>query len=62
MSNPTVPNFRDPEFLRDHIRETLGFYHPGCIDREGGGFFNAFRDDGTVYDASSRHPTVMENN
>jgi mannose/cellobiose epimerase-like protein (N-acyl-D-glucosamine 2-epimerase family) len=48
------PDFRSPEFLDNHIRSTMAFYHPHCIDQEGG-FFHYFRDDGTVYDSTHRH-------
>ncbi|MEM8490878.1 MAG: AGE family epimerase/isomerase [Pseudomonadota bacterium] len=48
-------NFRDPDFLEDHIRRILAFYHPRCVDREHGGFFQHFRDDGSVYDHATRH-------
>lgn len=48
------PDFRSPEFLNNHIRSTMAFYHPDCID-PAGGFFHYFRDDGTVYDSSHRH-------
>jgi mannose/cellobiose epimerase-like protein (N-acyl-D-glucosamine 2-epimerase family) len=50
----TVPDFRSRAFLVDHVRSTLAFYHPRCVDRSGG-FFHFFRDDGTVYDARTRH-------
>ena len=50
----TQPEFRSPEFLRAHIARTMAFYHPRCIDPQGG-FFHYFKDDGTVYDASHRH-------
>lgn len=53
-SVPPLPDFRQPETLRAHIRQTMAFYHPRCID-PAGGFFHYFRDDGTVYDASHRH-------
>ena len=33
----------------------MAFYHPRCIDRERGGFFHFFKDDGTIYDADTRH-------
>ena len=33
----------------------MDFYHPVCIDKESGGFFHHFRDDGSVYDSSTRH-------
>lgn len=49
------PNYRSPTFLDQHIRSTLAFYHPRCIDRQRGGFYQHFRDDGTIYDAHTRH-------
>lgn len=52
MSN--LPDFRDPEVLLAHVRHTMAFYHPRCIDPSGG-FFHFFKDDGTVYDAHHRH-------
>ena len=51
--NP-MPDFRSRDFLRDHIRTTMAFYHPRCIDAAGG-FFHYFKDDGTVYDSAHRH-------
>ncbi|APZ44409.1 AGE family epimerase/isomerase [Acidihalobacter ferrooxydans] len=50
----TVPDFRSPAFLREHIRRTMAFYHPRCID-PAGGFFHYFRDDGAIYDTAHRH-------
>lgn len=50
----TAPNFRGKEFLLAHIRQTMAFYHPHCIDASGG-FFHYFKDDGTIYDRSHRH-------
>ncbi|MEN9224519.1 MAG: AGE family epimerase/isomerase [Thermostichus sp. HHBFW_bins_43] len=44
----------DPRFLEDHIRQTLAFYHPRCIDEQGG-FFQHFREDGSLYDRETRH-------
>lgn len=49
-----LPDFRSRDFLLGHIRHTMAFYHPRCIDPRGG-FFHYFRDDGSVYDARSRH-------
>ena len=49
-----MTDFRSPEFLRAHIAKTMAFYHPRCIDPNGG-FFHYFKDDGAVYDASHRH-------
>ena len=50
-----TPDFRSLAFLRAHIAQTMAFYHPRCIDRERGGFFHFFRDDGSIYDADTRH-------
>lgn len=50
----TMPDFRSPEVLRAHIAKTMAFYHPRCIDPDGG-FFHYFKDDGTVYDRAHRH-------
>ena len=49
-----MPDFRSREFLLDHIRHTMTFYHPRALDPRGG-FFHYFRDDGTIYDAHTRH-------
>jgi len=49
-----LPDFRSPAFLRAHIAHTLAFYHPRAIDPEGG-FFQYFKDDGTIYDKTHRH-------
>ena len=49
-----TPDFRDPQFLLDHVRSIMAFYHPRCVDRAGG-FYQHFRDDGSVYDHSTRH-------
>lgn len=50
----TTPNFANHEFLEQHIRHTLDFYAPNVFDHNGG-FFQHFRDDGSIYDASTRH-------
>lgn len=50
----STPDFRSPDFLLEHIRRIMAFYHPRCID-PAGGFFHYFRDDGTVYDRHHRH-------
>jgi mannose/cellobiose epimerase-like protein (N-acyl-D-glucosamine 2-epimerase family) len=49
-----MPDFRSPEFLLGHIRQTLAFYDGRCVDPSGG-FFHFFKDDGTVYDRRTRH-------
>ena len=48
------PDFRNPQFLIDHIAHTMSFYHPRAID-PGGGFFHFYKDDGTIYDTRTRH-------
>ncbi|MES2072443.1 MAG: AGE family epimerase/isomerase [Pseudomonadota bacterium] len=48
------PDFRSRDMLLAHIDHTMRFYHPRCIDATGG-FFHFFMDDGTVYDAGTRH-------
>jgi mannose/cellobiose epimerase-like protein (N-acyl-D-glucosamine 2-epimerase family) len=49
-----MPDFRSPTFLLDHVQRTLAFYDPRCVDPSGG-FFHFYKDDGTVYDAHTRH-------
>ena len=48
------PDFSDESFLEDHVRRVLTFYEPSVID-PAGGFFQNFRNDGSVFDAHSRH-------
>ena len=52
-ATPT-PDFRSPAFLRAHIADTMAFYEGRCVDPSGG-FFQFFKDDGSVYDARTRH-------
>lgn len=49
-----LPDFRSPDFLIDHVRQIMAFYHPACIDPKGG-FYQFFKDDGTIYDRLTRH-------
>ena len=55
MNLKSNPTFKDKEFLIDHIKSIMKFYHPHCIDNETGGFFQYFRDDGGIYDLDTRH-------
>lgn len=48
------PDFYSRELLEQHIRTTLEFYQPTVFDPEGG-FYHFFRDDGSVYNTSTRH-------
>ena len=47
--------YRDPDFLRAHIASIMAFYHPTCIDDELGGYINQLRDDGSIYDRTTKH-------
>jgi mannose/cellobiose epimerase-like protein (N-acyl-D-glucosamine 2-epimerase family) len=50
-----MPDYRDRAFLRDQIRSIIDFYHPACMDRRHGGFINQFLDDGSIFDARTKH-------
>ncbi len=50
----SFPDFRSPATLDAHIQHTMDFYRPRCLDASGG-FFHFYKDDGTVYDATTRH-------
>ena len=41
--------------LRQHISSILDFFEPVVRDEERGGFHNQLRDDGTVYEAETKH-------
>jgi mannose/cellobiose epimerase-like protein (N-acyl-D-glucosamine 2-epimerase family) len=47
-------DFRSAEFLRQHVLDTMAFYDRTSRDPSGG-FFHFFKDDGTVYDRTTRH-------
>ncbi len=47
-------NFRSHEFLQAHIKSILDFYQPAIVDPTGG-FFQNFRDDGSIFDPGERH-------
>ena len=55
MRSLSNPKFKDKKFLVGHISSIMSFYHPHCIDKEVGGFFQHFRDDGSIYDLKTRH-------
>ncbi|BES73245.1 AGE family epimerase/isomerase [Marinobacter nanhaiticus D15-8W] len=50
----TSPDFQNPEFLTQHIKDILGFYDGRCKDPSGG-FFQYFRNDGDIYNDHHRH-------
>jgi len=47
-------DFHDRDFLLGHIKSILNFYEPNIVDTSGG-FFQNFKDDGSVFNAGSRH-------
>ncbi|WP_133010561.1 AGE family epimerase/isomerase [Marinomonas flavescens] len=49
-----LPDFRSTAFLDQHIKSTMDFYHPNCIDQNGG-FYHFFKDNGDIYDHDTRH-------
>jgi mannose/cellobiose epimerase-like protein (N-acyl-D-glucosamine 2-epimerase family) len=49
-----APDFRSRSTLLNHIRHTKNFYDDRCIDPSGG-LYHFYKDDGTVYDAHTRH-------
>lgn len=54
-SPPSLPSsFRSPSFLLSHIHDCLAFYTPRCVDPRGG-FYHSYRNDGSIYDADTRH-------
>ncbi len=50
----TEPDFAAAAFLRGHILHTMAFYDGRCID-PAGSFFHFYKDDGRVYDHTTRH-------
>jgi mannose/cellobiose epimerase-like protein (N-acyl-D-glucosamine 2-epimerase family) len=51
---PPAPDFYSRAAILDHVRHTLTFYHPRAIDPSGG-FYHFLKDDGSVFDAHTRH-------
>jgi mannose/cellobiose epimerase-like protein (N-acyl-D-glucosamine 2-epimerase family) len=50
------PDFRSRSFLLEHAAAIMRFYHPRCMDTTPrGGMYHFFKDDGRVYDESTRH-------
>ena len=54
MERRMPQDFRSADFLREHINTTMNFYHPNCIDPQGG-FYQFFKDNGDIYDKHTRH-------
>lgn len=51
----SLPDFRSPQFLRDHMSRILDFYYPACMNQEDGGYYNEYRDDGRITDRRTQH-------
>ena len=51
---PTLPDMHTRAAILLHVEHTLSFYHPRAIDPSGG-FYHFLKDDGTVFDAHTRH-------
>ena len=47
-------DFRDTDFLKNHMKQIMDFYAPNIID-ETGGFFHNFKDNGDVFDPGFKH-------
>ncbi len=47
-------DFRGHGFLREHVKSILDFYAPNVVD-PAGGFFQNFKDDGSVFSPGDRH-------
>ncbi len=56
MTITVIPDhqFEGAAFLHAHVQSILDFYEPRVVDQNGG-FFQAFRDDGEVFDPTWRH-------
>lgn len=50
----TFPDFRTRGTLLKHVQHTLAFYDRRCVDPDGG-FYHFYKDDGGIYDRSTRH-------
>lgn len=50
-----LPDFRSRDFLLAHMREILDFYYPFCLNRDDGGYYNEYRDDGSLIDRGTQH-------
>jgi glucose-6-phosphate isomerase len=54
MKIPPAPDFRSPDFLRQHVAWIMSFYADRAIDPSGG-MYHYYLDDGTVFDKRTRH-------
>ncbi|MFT4038774.1 MAG: AGE family epimerase/isomerase [Thermomicrobiales bacterium] len=55
-ANPMASTgYADPAFLRGQAQALIDFYLPRSVDRETGGFITGIADDGSIFDAQTRH-------
>ena len=47
--------YRDAAFVRSQIKSIIDFYHPVVIDHRFGGYVNQLRDDGSIFDSTTKH-------
>jgi mannose/cellobiose epimerase-like protein (N-acyl-D-glucosamine 2-epimerase family) len=48
-------DYRSKSFLKSQVESIADFYYPACIDNDRGGYINQFRDDGSIFDADTKH-------
>lgn len=53
-ATPKQPDFENPVFLTEHAKSILAFYEDRVV-APNAGFYQCFRDDGSVYDTQTRH-------
>jgi mannose/cellobiose epimerase-like protein (N-acyl-D-glucosamine 2-epimerase family) len=49
-----LPDFRSPDFLREHALWIMSFYRAQSVDPSGG-MYHFYLDDGRIYDRTTRH-------
>lgn len=50
-----MKDFKSTDYLVGHIKDIMSFYHPICMDYKLGGYVNQLRDDGSVFDWTTKH-------
>lgn len=49
------PDFKSRSFLKAQIFNSLNFYYPRCVDSTNGGFYNSFRENGSISNDKIKH-------
>lgn len=47
--------YHDTAFLKSQLEAIINFYDPVVIDHEFGGYIDAMKDDGSIYDRKTKH-------